>query len=174
MSLNELEDTLKSRTEAKDKFVKKLHVKPYRTKVTQLDDEPEFLSSQVDYSSEQKPTQINPSNFVKARKESDLTDCLSNYRYTPGKAVDIRDLNHGVATEYNHSIMHIMQNKYMRDSMERKAAIKLNQHDLGRSHTNFPQIGRYSSIGESSLSNQRNPFLKESSFYHKETVTNFD
>lgn len=55
-------------------------------------------------------------------------------------------MKHGIQNLEKHNLNDIMQNKYLRDSIERRVNKKLELADLAKSYSNLPSIMR-SSIG---------------------------
>lgn len=77
------------------------------------------------------------------------------------KKIDIRDIKHGVPNRFNDNMTNIMQNKYLRDSMERKMTQKIIQDDMSRSYMNFPSTLKAGVFNDSPLS---------SASYHKKNL----
>lgn len=170
MTFDELENKTKNQQKKPfNKYVKHMYFRPGRTSTFNSngsngrsnsdpgDEEPEFQNSKVDFSSMQKPTEVNPSLFVKAR-QNDFSETATNMSgfastATVKRKMDIRDMNHGVPNVFNDNMNEIMSNKFLRDSMERKVNQKINKDQFAKSYSGFPTNLKAAALTEKSSIN---------------------
>lgn len=139
MSLDDLETNVKSTIKKPvGKYIKNLHIKPYKQMAfstmqgfNDTHDNPDNNVSKITYDSHTKPTQVDPSQFMPSRKSSIIGDHISetstNFfsKATLKKRIDVRDMKHGSPNVFKDNMKEVMQNKYLRESMERKMTYNL-------------------------------------------------